>query len=63
MRATVLGPAFGVDADKSAIIVKVSYSLKSACALCMWDLWYKPCAADPKLWIKLQFRAEDKLEY
>ena len=44
---TVLGPEFGDDAGKSAIIVRALYKLKSAgasfwahLAQCMWELGY-----------------------
>ena len=53
---TVLGPEFGEDAGKMAIIVRSLYGLKSAGAAfrnhladCMHMLDYKPCLADPDL--------------
>jgi len=56
---TVLGPEFGPDAGKKAIIVRALYGLGSAgqsfsahLASCMRHLDYKPCQADPDLWMK-----------
>jgi len=56
---TVLGPEFGPDAGKRAIIVRALYGLASAGASftrhladCMRHLGYKPCRADPDLWMK-----------
>jgi hypothetical protein len=55
----VLGPEFGPDAGKSAIIVYAFYGLKSAGAAfhahladCMGHLGYTSCPADPNLWYK-----------
>ena len=67
---TVLGPEFGDNAGKSAVIVRVLYGLESAgapfwahLAQCMWELGYCFCDADPNLWMKAQYRHENKLEY
>ena len=67
---TVFCPEFGDDAGKLAIIVRALYGLKGAgasfrahLAQCMWELGYSSCHADPDLWMKAQFRPEDKLEY
>ena len=56
---TTLGPEFGNDADKKAIIVRALYGLKSSGAAfrnhlaeCMYNLGYKSCLADPDLWYK-----------
>ena len=56
---TVLDQQFGDDVGKSAIIVRVLYSLKSASAsfkahleLCMLELGYESCYVDPDLWMK-----------
>ena len=56
---TVLGPEFGPDAGKKAIVVRALYGLKSAGAAfrshmadCMETLGYKPCKADQDLWMK-----------
>jgi hypothetical protein len=56
---TELGPEFGPDAGKKAIVVRALYGLKSAGASfrnhmadCMENLGYKPCEADPDLWMK-----------
>ncbi len=55
----VLGPEFGPNAGKSAIIVHEFYGLKSAGAAfhahlanCMQHLGYTSCPADPDLWYK-----------
>ncbi len=54
---TVLGPEFGIEAGKSAIIVCTLYGLKSAgAAFCvhlaslMCQMGYTSCKADPDLW-------------
>ncbi len=56
---TVLGPEFGSDAGKSAIVVHALYGLKSAeasfcnhLADCMMHLGFTPCLADPDLWMR-----------
>ena len=56
---TTLGPEFGVDAGKKAIITCGLYGLKSSggsfnqrIADCMSTLGYDPCKADPDLWLK-----------
>jgi hypothetical protein len=55
----VLGPEFGPNAGKSAIIVRTLYGLKSAGAAfhdhladCMQHLGYKSCPANQDLWYK-----------
>ena len=66
---TVLGPEFGDDGGKSAIIVRAIYGLKSADASFrehhaqyMQKLGYQSCDADLDLWMKAEYRPEDKLE-
>jgi len=56
---TVLGPEFGPEAGKKAIIVRALYGLGSAGASftkhladCMRHMKYSPCKADPDLWYK-----------
>ncbi len=56
---TVLGPEFGIDAGKNAIIVHALYGLKSTgAAFCvhltsfMRQMGYTSCTADPDLWYK-----------
>ena len=56
---TKLGPEFGDDCGKTAIIVRALYGLKSAGAAfrahlsrCMRDLGYESCRADHDLWLK-----------
>ena len=56
---TVLGPEFGADAGSKAIIIRSLYGLKSSGAAfrnhladCMTHLGYRPCLADPDLWMK-----------
>ena len=67
---TVLGPEFGPDKGKKALIVRALYGLKSAgssfgchMADCMQTLGYKPCKADPDLWYKPMTRPDDGFEY
>ena len=67
---TVLGPEFGDDADKSAIIVRVLYRLMSSgssyrahVAQCIWELGYCFCNANFDLWMKAQYRPENRLVY
>jgi hypothetical protein len=57
--STVIGPEFGEDAGKRALIVGSLYGLKSAgaafrnhLASCMDDLGWKPCLDDRYLWMK-----------
>ena len=64
----VLGPEFGINADKFVIIVRAKYSLKSTgasfrahLAQCKQALGYKSCDADPDLWMKPEFKPYDKL--
>jgi hypothetical protein len=67
---TVLGPEFGIDAGKSAIIVRVLYGLKSTgAAFCahlasfMRQIVYTSCKADPDLWYKAETRPADNFRY
>ena len=66
----MLGPEFGKDARKSAVIVRALYGLESAgaafrshLARCMEFLGYKSCKADPALWLKQEIRPEDGVKY
>ena len=66
---TILGPEFGADAGKTAFVVRALYGLKSAGAAfrnhlsdCMHHLGFKPCLADPDLWMKATVRP-DGFEY
>jgi hypothetical protein len=63
---TVLGPEFGIDAGKSAIIVRALNGLKSASAAfcahlasCMCQMGYTSSKADPDLWYKAETRPAD----
>ena len=54
---TRLGPEFGLDKDKHAVIVHTLYGMKSARASfsrhisdCMRTMGFEPCKADPDLW-------------
>jgi hypothetical protein len=67
---TVLGPEFGSDASKSAVIVRALYGLKSVCAafpehlvsfIC--QMGYTSCKADPDLWYKAETRPDDNFKY
>ena len=67
---TILGPEFGADAGKKAIIVRACYGLKSSGAAfrnhladCMRHLGYTSCPADPDLWMKAETRPDDGFEY
>ena len=55
----VLGPEFGIDARKRAVIVRTLYGLKSAgaafhahLAACMHEIGFTSCLANPDLWYK-----------
>jgi hypothetical protein len=67
---TVLGPEFGPDAGKNAIIVRALYVLKSAgaafrahLASFMRQMGYTSCKADPDLWYKAETRPDDNYRY
>ena len=67
---TILGPEFGNDQGKKAVIVRALYGLKSAGASfrhhladCMQHLGYTPCLADPDLWMKPEVRPDDGVAY
>jgi hypothetical protein len=67
---TVLGPKFGSNAGKSAVIVRTLYGLKSAgaafhthLASFMCQMGYISCKADPNLWYKAVTRRDDNFKY
>jgi hypothetical protein len=67
---TVIGPEFGEDAGKRALIVRALYGLKSMgatfgnhLASCMDHLGWKPCLADQYLWMKEETRPDDGVKY
>lgn len=67
---TVLGPEFGPDQGRSAVIVRALYGLKSAgaafrahLASCMRQMGYTSCKADPDLWLKAMTRPDDGTRY
>ena len=67
---TKLGPEFGVDAGKSAVLTRALYGLKSVGASfgnhvvdCMRTLGYLPCKPDLDLWYKPMVRPEDNFKY
>ena len=67
---TTLGPEFGEDEGKTAIIKRALYGLKSSgqafgehIADCMRKLGYTPCLADPDLWMKPEIRPSDGHKY
>jgi hypothetical protein len=67
---TVLGPEFGDDDGKRALIVRALYGLKSAgagfrnhLAECMNHLGLSPCCADSYLWMKAETRPGDGVLY
>ena len=66
---TTLGPEFGSDAGKTAIIVRALYGLKSAGAAFrdhldsfMRQMRYSSYKANPDLWMKAERRPDDKLQ-
>ena len=67
---TTLGPEFGPDAGKRAVIVRALYGLKSAgasfrnhLASCLRHMGYVPCRADADLWRKPETRPDDGFRY
>jgi hypothetical protein len=67
---TVLGPEFGIDAGKTAVIVCALYGLKSAgAAFCahlasfMRHMGYTFCKPNPDLWYKAETRPTDNFRY
>jgi hypothetical protein len=67
---TVLGPEFGDDAGKRALIVRALYGLKSSGAAfrnhlaeCMKHLGWHPCRDDRELWMKAETRPDDGVSY
>jgi hypothetical protein len=67
---TVLGPEFGEDTGKRALIVRALYGLKSAGAAfrnhlvsCMDHLGWKPCLYDRFLWMKEETRPDEGVKY
>jgi hypothetical protein len=66
----VLGPEFGDDAGKQALIVRALYGLQSSgaafrnhLASCMEHLKWKPCIADRDLWMKEEIHSDDGIKY
>ena len=67
---TTLGPEFGPNAGKTAVIVRALYGLKSAAASfnrhlasCMRQLGYEACKADSDLWLKKKTGKDGKEYY
>ena len=67
---TILGPEFGPDAGKTAIIVRALYGLKSAgaafrahLASFMRQMGYTSCKAGPDLWMKAELRPDNNFKY
>jgi hypothetical protein len=67
---TILGPEFGNNSGKSAIIVRDLYGLKSAgagfrahLASFMRQMGYTSCKADPDLWFKVETQPNDSVLY
>ena len=65
-----LGPKFGSDAGKPAIVVRSLYGLKSAGAAfcnhlanCMQHLGWQSCMADQDLWLQPETKPEDGHKY
>jgi hypothetical protein len=67
---TVLGPEYGDDSGKRALIVRALYGLKSAGAAfsnqlaeCMNHLRWNPCRADRDIWMKAETRPDNGVLY
>ena len=67
---TTLGPEFGPEQGKTAVIMRALYGLKSARGTfsrhlsdCMRFLDYKPCKGDGDLWYKPIVRPDDGYKY
>ena len=67
---TILGPEFGQDSGKKAVVVRALYGLKSAGAAfrnhladCMNFLGYQSCLADPDLWFKAETNPSNNHKY
>jgi hypothetical protein len=67
---TTCGVEFGTNYKKTAIIVRALYGLKSAgaafrnhLAVCMTNMGYKSCLADPDVWYRSSVRGTDNHEY
>ena len=67
---TRLGPEFGGDEGKRALVVRALYGLKFAGASyrshfadCLRHLGYHPCLADPDIWMKFETRPDDGYKY
>jgi Reverse transcriptase (RNA-dependent DNA polymerase) len=67
---TVLGPEFGTDKGKKAIVVRSLYGLKSSGAAfrnhladCMRHLGWTSCLADPDVSYKAEVRPDDGFQY
>jgi Reverse transcriptase (RNA-dependent DNA polymerase) len=65
-----LGPEFGGDSGKRALVVRALYGLKSAGASfrnhladCMRHLGWTSCIADPDVWLKPEIRPSDGHKY
>ena len=67
---TVLGPEFGADTRKKAVIFCALYGLNISgsafsnhLAECMHHMGYKSCTSEPDLWLKPEVRPRDYFEY
>ena len=67
---TTLGPEFGEDQGKTAVIVRALYGLTSVGTSfrnhltdCMCHLGYHSCLADPDFWYKPMVHPEDNFKY
>ena len=66
---TTLGPEFDDDHGKTEIFLRALYGLNSSGAAfckhlgeCMSGIGYKPCLADPDIWLNPEVR-DDSVEY
>ena len=67
---TVLGPDFGSDSGKKAVMICALYGLKSSGAAfrnnledCMRHMGYKSCTDNPDLWLKPEIRPINGFDY
>ena len=67
---TTFSPEYSKDAKKTAVIVRVLYSLKLAgaafrshLARCIESLGYASCKTNTDLWLKPEIRPEDGVHY
>ena len=67
---TISGPEFGLDEGKTTIIIRSFYGLKSVGEYfqnhldeCMKFMVFKPCLADPDMWMRTMKRSSHGFEH